>query len=266
MLAALALLVATGAAAQFGRGGNSSIAAHTARPDSFDGRFHYCRGVYRMNPGGDGGSWLTDYPLADIDLSVRLAELTKMRVGFDPGGNPQHLIVQLTGDELFQCPFIMMQEVGRLLFNDEDATRLRAYLLKGGFLWVDDFWGTPAWQQWSMQIHKAIPDALIFDIPNNHPIRHMLFPINEVEQVTNINNWERTHNTSERGDDSPHADFRGIADEHGRLGPRRQLPRDVHAGTHAEVHEAGGGALGEVAELCKGRRPVSVVEHDPIGR
>ena len=155
--AAALLLTASVAWAQFGRGGNASISAHMARPDSFDGRFHYCRAVYRMNPGGDGGSWLTDYPLADIDLSVRLAELTKMRVGFDPGGQPQHLIVQLTADELFKCPVIIMQEVGRLFLNDEDATRLRTYLLKGGFLWVDDFWGSYAWDSWATQIRKVFP-------------------------------------------------------------------------------------------------------------
>ena len=89
--------------------------------------------------------------------------------------------------------------------------------LKGGFLWVDYFWGTPAWMQWSDQIHKALPEYAIADIPPEHPIRHMLFAVDEVEQVTNINNWFRTHNTSERGDDSPHADFRGIADDKGRL-------------------------------------------------
>src|SRR4051812_12176059 len=91
-VAAVALLGASVASAQFGRGGNSAISAHTARPGSFDGRFHYCRGMYRMNPAGDGGSWLTDYPLADIDLSVRVSELTKMRVAFDAPGQPQHLI------------------------------------------------------------------------------------------------------------------------------------------------------------------------------
>src|SRR6267142_6100777 len=96
-LAAAAFLVAAVASAQFGRGGNASIAAHTAGPNSFDGRFHYCRGMYRMNPAGDGGSWLTDYPLADMDLSIRLSELTRMRVAFDATGQPQHLIVSLTG-------------------------------------------------------------------------------------------------------------------------------------------------------------------------
>ena len=62
-----------------------------------------------------------------------------------------------------------------------EAARLREYLLKGGFLWVDDFWGTPGWNQWSEQIHKALPEYQIFDIPTEHPIRHMLFPVNEVE-------------------------------------------------------------------------------------
>ena len=75
--------------------------------------------------GGDGGNWLTDYPLADIDLSIRLAELTRTRVGFTDTGEPEHLIVRLTDDALFQCPFIMMQEVGSLFFSDEDVTQLR---------------------------------------------------------------------------------------------------------------------------------------------
>jgi len=114
-LVATALLFAGVTWSQFGRRADSSVAAHMARPNSYDGRFHYCRAIYRANPLGDGGNWLTDYPLADIDVSIRLSELTKTVVGFDPGGQPQHLIVRLTGDELYECPFIMMQEVGRLL-------------------------------------------------------------------------------------------------------------------------------------------------------
>ncbi len=74
----IVLLVASLAWAQFRRI-DSNIDAHLARPESFDGRFHYCRAVYRQNPRGDGGSWLTDYPLADIDLSIRVSELTEDR-------------------------------------------------------------------------------------------------------------------------------------------------------------------------------------------
>src|SRR5688572_32773797 len=121
---AVALSVSLGlgsvAWAQFGR---NSLEAHLARPDSFDGRFHYCRAVFRPNPRGDGGGWLTDYPLADIDLSIRLSELTKTRVGFDAQGQPRHLIVRLTDAELFQCPIIIMQEVGTIFLSDEDAGR-----------------------------------------------------------------------------------------------------------------------------------------------
>jgi hypothetical protein len=220
VLAAMASLAATVAFAQFGRGGNSSIAAHTARPGSFDGRFHYCRGVYRMNPTGDGGSWLTDYPLADIDLSVRLAELTKIRVAFDAPGEPQHLIVQLTGDELFKCPMIMMQEVGRLFFNDDDATRLRNYLLKGGFLWVDDFWGSYAWDSWATQIRKVFPspEYQIVDLPAAHPIFHTMFDLKSVPQIPGIGYWRGSGGgTSERGIDSAQVHVRGIADRTGRL-------------------------------------------------
>ena len=77
VLVPFVLLAASLAWAQFRRM-DSSIDAHLARPESFDGRFHYCRAVYRQNPRGDGGSWLTDYPLADIDLSIRVSELTKI--------------------------------------------------------------------------------------------------------------------------------------------------------------------------------------------
>jgi hypothetical protein len=219
-LAAVVLLVATIASAQFGRGGNISIGAHTARPGSFDGRFHYCRGMYRMNPAGDGGSWLTDYPLADIDLSVRIAELTKMRVAFDAPGQPQHLIVGVSADEMFQCPMIMMQEVGRLFFSDEDVTRLRSYLLKGGFLWVDDFWGSHAWDVWATQIRKVFPpgEYQIIDLPVEHPIFHTMFDLRGVPQIPGIGYWRGSGGgTSERGIDSAQVHARGISDRTGRL-------------------------------------------------
>jgi hypothetical protein len=219
-LAAIALLVATVAFAQFGRGGNISVSARTARANSFDGRFHYCRGMYRMNPNGDGGSWMTDYPLADIDLSVRLAELTKIRVAFDGPRDPQHLIIPLTGEELFHCPMIMMQEVGRLFFSEEDAVRFRSYLLKGGFLWVDDFWGSYAWDSWSAQIRKVFPSGEydIVDLPAAHPVFHTMFDLKGVPQIPGIGYWRGSGGgTSERGADSAQVHARGISDRTGRL-------------------------------------------------
>jgi hypothetical protein len=213
------LLVASAASAQF-FGGGFGTAAHMARPESFDGKWHYCRAVYRPNPEGDGGGWTTDYPLADRDLSVRLSELTKTSVSFNKEGEPNYLIVRLTDEELFKCPMILMQEVGTILLTDGDAARLREYLLKGGFLWVDDFWGSYAWEIWAGQIRKVFPPAQypIFDLPQDHPLFHTMFDLTGVLQVPGIGYWRRSRGgTSERGADSAQVHARGIADSKGRL-------------------------------------------------
>jgi hypothetical protein len=190
-------------------------------PKNFeDGTFMICKMQYTsVRYEAMGVGWSTDYPYAGINLMTRLSELTNTPItkGEGEGGEPNYWVVHLTDDALFHCPFLMGSDVGTIGLSAMEASRLRDYLLKGGFLWVDDFWGTPGWLQWTREIHKALPEYPIFDIPEEHPIRHILYPVEEVEQTTNIQNWLRTHDVSERGDDSPHADFRGIADEQGRL-------------------------------------------------
>ena len=86
-------------------------------------------------------------------------------------------MVRLTDDALFSCPFAMATDVGTLAFSDEEAARLRSYLLKGGFLWVDDFWGTLAWEQWSEQMRRVLPEYAIVDVPADHPVRHTMFDV-----------------------------------------------------------------------------------------
>ena len=217
VLVPIAFCIASFAWAQF-RSVGGNVEAHLAQADSFDGRFHYCRAVYQRNPRGDGGSWLTDYPLADIDLMIRLSELTKTAVSFDAAGQPNHLIVRLTGDELYRCPVILMQEVGSLYFGATDAERLRAYLLKGGFLWVDDFWGSYAWQVWETEIRKVFPavEYPIVDVTADHPIFHTMFDLKEVPQIPGIGTF-LAGRTSERGADSAVPHVRAITDEHGRI-------------------------------------------------
>ena len=217
VLVPIALCIASFAWAQF-RSVGGNIEAHLAQPDSFDGRFHYCRAVYQRNPRGDGGSWLTDYPLADIDLMIRLSELTKTAVSFDGTGQPNHLIVRLTDDELYRCPVILMQEVGSLYFSATDAERLRAYLLKGGFLWVDDFWGSYAWQVWESEIRKVFPavEYPIVDVTADHPIFHTMFDLKEVPQIPGIGTF-LAGRTSERGADSAEVHVRAITDGRGRV-------------------------------------------------
>ena len=91
--------------AQFGRGGFFGFGAgRIATAQDFDGRFHYCRIVYRQSADGRDGSWRTDYPRADINFSIRFSELTKANVSFNAQHEPNHLLVNLGGPELFGCP------------------------------------------------------------------------------------------------------------------------------------------------------------------
>ena len=189
--------------------------------DNFDGSFNFCRAFFTADRREDGGSgWDTDFPGADNNFSVRLAELTRVRVRMDKTGQPDYVVVRLTDPLLYRCPILHMEDVGVVRFSDDEVTHLRDYLLKGGFLIVDDFWGSEAWAQWTAELGRALPPAThpIFDIPADHPVMHALYDVKEVEQVSNIRFWMQTGgNTSERGPDSPRVNFRGINDENGRL-------------------------------------------------
>lgn len=191
-----------------------------ATPESFDGGFNFCRVMYQSGGFGRGGGWSTDYPRADMNLTIRLSELTKTRVSLDESGSPNHLVVRLTDDELFQCPFILMAEVGRLSFDETDAQRLRTYLLKGGFLWVDDFWGSLAWANWEHEISKVLPPSEfpVEPLPSDHPLLRTQFHLSRVPQIPSINFWFRSGGqTSERGADSAEVNARTISDRHGRV-------------------------------------------------
>jgi hypothetical protein len=186
--------------------------------DFEDGAFTVCKIEYTSVRREDqGAGWSTDYPYAGINLMTRLSELTKTPISRDASGNPNYWVVRLTDDELFRCPFTLGSDVGTMGLSSEEAQRLREYLLKGGFLWVDDFWGTAAWEQWSSEIRKALPEYPITEVPGDNPVRRMMFLIDKIPQVTNIGNWRRTGNTQERGWDSREANFRMIANERGRI-------------------------------------------------
>ncbi|MDH4064315.1 MAG: DUF4159 domain-containing protein, partial [Acidobacteriota bacterium] len=143
-----AAVTGTLGAAQGRRGGRFGRAVPMATPESFDGAFHFCRLAFSASRGGDGGNWSVDFPRADVNLSIRLSELTRTVVSFDGAREPRHLVVRPTDPELFQCPFVMATEVGSAYFDEEESAHLRDYLVKGGFLWADDFWGGYAWEFW----------------------------------------------------------------------------------------------------------------------
>jgi len=223
VLAALvALVLAVRVDAQFRqrRGGFGNLSSGSIATDKdFDGAFHFCRVMFRSDFRGDGGNWSVDYPRADINLSVRLSELTRADVSMK-NGEPNPLLVRLTDDALFRCPFIMMTEVGSASIDDQEAERLREYLLKGGFLWADDFWGSYAWEWWVGQFSKVLNPAEypIIDLPSNHPLFSSQFVIKKVPQIASINYWAGSGgDTSERGADSAEAHARAVLDKHGNI-------------------------------------------------
>jgi len=221
----LALLVTGGFAyAQIGGGGEFGNIPPIFAPDPLPDRdFVVCRLMYnQVRREQAGGGWRTDYPYGEINLSIRFSELTRTRVSSnEQSRRPNHFVVRLTDAALFQCPFTMASDVGTIGLSPEEAAKLRAYLLKGGFLWVDDFWGTPAWEQWTSEIAKVLDprDYPIVDVPLSDPVFHSQFSVQEVPQITNIGFWRRSGGleTRERFEDSPFAEFKAIRDADGRI-------------------------------------------------
>lgn len=217
-VAALVLTSREGAARQRRMGVSNRFPIPT--DTSFDGGFNFCRLAFQTGRFRRGGSWVVDYPRADVNLSIRLSELTKTRVTFDGDKEPRHFVLQLTDPSLFRCPFVMMTEPGGLVFGDEEVPRLREYLLKGGFLWADDFWGEIAWQNFEGEMRRVLPSSEfeIRDLDRDHPLFRMQFPVQAVKQIPSINFWAGTGgDTSEWGNDSRVPRARAFVDARGRV-------------------------------------------------
>jgi hypothetical protein len=170
---------------------------------------------------GNGSGWRTDYPWAQRNLLIRLSELTKARVSRQESGVPHVWLVRLTDPALFECAYVMASDVGTIGLSPEEVEGLRLYLMKGGFLWVDDFWGEAAWEQWSRELARAMPAAeyTIEDVPLTDPIFRSMLEVKRVPQVPGIGFWRSDggRTTSERGEETAVPRFRAIRDTHGRI-------------------------------------------------
>jgi len=120
------------------------------------------------------GSWWTDFPDSDLNLSYRLQQMTSIKV--DPDGR----VLNLTDRELFDYPWIYMVEPGSLILRGEEVDILRAYLLNGGVLMADDFWGPVQWDTFEREIKRALPESEyeFKELEMTHPIFHCIFDLN----------------------------------------------------------------------------------------
>lgn len=175
----------------------------------------------RFNSGGWGrrgwgGGWRTDWPDSDLNFSYRLQQLTSLRV------NPQPAIVSLDDEKLFDYPFIYMIEPGSLLLSEAEVQGLRRYLLNGGFLMVDDFWGDPQWQNFYEQIKRVFPDQEPIELPLEHDIFRCVYRLKEKPQVPSIDTaqWGRPYGITwedGHGGDCRTVHYKGLFDDHGRM-------------------------------------------------
>jgi hypothetical protein len=160
-----------------------------------------------------GGAWATDYPDAELNLSYRLQQLTSMR------SHPDGKVLDITDPALFDHPFAYMIEPGDIVLSDDEAATLRKYLLRGGFLMVDDFWGEWEWENFHTAYKQIFPDRELQELPVEHPVFHCVYHLKEKPQVPSIGMAHAGRHsgvTYERADArEPH--YKACFDDRGRM-------------------------------------------------
>jgi hypothetical protein len=165
--------------------------------------------------GGDffppqGRGWGTDYPGADCKFMHGVNRLTGITVHPDPH------VRAITDEDLFDYPYAYIVEPGGMYFSDEEAARLREYLLRGGFVHLDDFWGLQAKANVEDELRKVFPDRRWEELPLSHPVFSTFFDIDEIVQVPNEGRGCARAETWQSADDKEPRIY-GISDDDGRL-------------------------------------------------
>ena len=210
-LLTLSLFAMQGGRFQFGRGRDYSDGP-LVPSEFYWSRLQYTSGY--ASGGSFGyrsfrGSWYRDYPKADNDCLIALRRLTRIN-------SPSPLnVADLDSDHLFDYPWIYAVDVNTWTFTDQEAKRLHDYLLKGGFLMVDDFHGTDDWQHFMAGMRQVLPDRPVEDLKDTDEIYHVLYDINEKFQIPS-EVYVNTGRTYEKDGYVPK--WRAIrSDHHGRI-------------------------------------------------
>ena len=188
-------------------------------PDFKGDVFTFVRIKYESPGERGGGGWRTDYRDSDLNFSLRLQQLTSLKV------DPEPIVLELTDDRLFDYPFIYIIEPGALLFSEEEVQALRRYCLNGGFLMVDDFWGEYQYNNLRQQLARVFPERTPFEVPLAHEIFQCVYPLKEKPQVPSIGTAyrmqngeaERTWENARDGSDTRTPHYRAITDDKDRI-------------------------------------------------
>ena len=208
----------------------ADVPAQTAQTD---GEFQFVRLAYSSNRyarmGRGGEKWLTDYPEAEHHFLKGISRLTTVDAA------PNGLIVAPLDEEIYDHPWLYAVEVGYWSLNEQEAAQLRDYLLRGGFLMVDDFHGTWEWASFKSSMDRVFPDRPIIEIPTDDAALHVLYDLDQRVQIPSLRliysgvTWEQDGYT-------PH--WRGIYDDDGRLMVAINFNMDIgDAWEHADLPE-----------------------------
>lgn len=156
-----------------------------------------------------GTSWTQDYPRADRHFAQALRRLTRMDVR-----SVEQPVNLDDGDDVFNWPWLAAGEMGDWKLTEAQAQKLRDYLLRGGFLMLDDFWGTQEWNRFQESMDAVFPDRPIVEIDDKDSIFHNVYDLSDRYQVPG--QWALARGTTYRNDGSV-AHWRGIYDDRGRL-------------------------------------------------
>ncbi len=172
--------------------------------------FYFTRAIYSSwGRRGRRGSWATDYPKADIQFLWGLKRLTNI------DAYESENAVMLTDPDIRRYPFLYALEVGYMQLTPPEVEALRSYLFAGGFLFIDDFWGTWEWDNFEVEIHKVLPEYDIVELPLDHPLFSAFYVIDEIKQVPQVGYAWYGGNTWEKDGYTPYV--RAIFDDDGRL-------------------------------------------------
>ncbi|MCC6233248.1 MAG: DUF4159 domain-containing protein [Verrucomicrobiales bacterium] len=171
-------------------------------------------------PSSGRGGWRIDFPGADLNLSYRLEQLSSMKV------DPDALHMPIDDPRLPDYPFVFMIDPRSLDLSLEDAVILRKYLMGGGFLLVDDFWGNGMWNHLMGEMAKVFPDRNWVSLPLDHPIFNVPYPVKMRPQVPSEDSAHRTKDMpapfrtweDEISWEEPQpSDYRAFLDDKGRI-------------------------------------------------
>ncbi|HXG93351.1 MAG TPA: DUF4159 domain-containing protein [Blastocatellia bacterium] len=161
-----------------------------------------------MYPGeylGDGGvPWSHDYPEAGLHFSKILSELSKLPIVLDEN----EFIFSFDDPNLFKYPFAYMCEVGYMQLNDSEIAGMREYLLRGGFLLVDDFRGPRDMANFTYFLQRTLPEFEMKPLDISHPIFNCFFSIKSLDLRPIYRSY---------GGQTFTPQFYGVEDKNGRL-------------------------------------------------